>query len=226
MIKYRNPIRDRDLPTINGKLSLNELRATILLAQHYSNLKPFEPICINSKDYADLFRVTPQNSSNQLRKITTSLKDKVITTSNATSKLFNCISNNRELNNITFTPSQTGAELLKYIKHCTQGKNLGFITQLNSVYHIRLYMWLKHAKRFHKNADKSFRPILLNYQWIKQSLGTENQTIKCDTFKHSIIKPALEKINEITDICASCETIIEKRTSSGLAFLLNHKGDN
>jgi len=131
----------------------------------------------------------------------------------------------RWLDDVTISPDSTTIKmtlgkhlkpfLLKLKKNFTQF-NLNFVLLMKSQYSIRLYELLK------SHAIK--RRVTLDADDLKRLLDAQTYKSNYD-FKRRVIEPAIEEINELSDIIISHRYIMSGRTFSEVEFFIRMKND-
>jgi plasmid replication initiation protein len=205
----------KDNALINASYSLNlieqrlVLLAIVVMRLHNKELSSSSnrPIQITAESYINTFGVTKQTAYQALKDACKTLFARQFSyqesrTDGIAYKTTRWVSDIAYIDNlatIEFTFSPTVLPLITHLEKHLTSYELRQITDLSSVYAIRLYEMLISWKKTGKTPS-----IKLND--FRKKLGVlDNEYQRMDNFKRIVLLPAIEQINKHTDITVSYE---------------------
>lgn len=92
-----------------------------------------------------------------------------------------------------------------------------YVSKLNTPFSFRLYQWLKQDENLAKSKKRGAIVVELDVEWMKTQSALVGYE-RWDNFKHRVIQPAIEKINNETDLSVIWEPVRKGRTVSSVRF--------
>lgn len=89
---------------------------------------------------------------------------------------------------------------------------------LDTSFSFRLYQWLAQAKNLKKNRVNGTIEVVLEIEWMKSRAGYDGLYKVWSKFNERVIKPAVDKINAVTDIYVMYEPLRSGRSYSAVKF--------
>ena len=225
---YRNFIVAKDNKLIQSRYDLSMLEQKVILIMA-SKIQPqdreINTVLFKARELADILEVSEKNLYRDLPKMTKSLISKVIEIEEVnTNRLIQThfVSTaiyNRGQGTVELKFSDEIKPYLLQLKTLFTSYKLGNILNLNSKYSIRLYEFLK-SEAFKKTT-------IITIDDIRAMLNlTQKSYDLFGSLNKKVIEPAIDEINNNTDIEASCEKILDGRKVVALEFKIREKKIN
>ncbi|MGL5291651.1 MAG: replication initiation protein, partial [Vibrionaceae bacterium] len=97
--------------------------------------------------------------------------------------------------------------------------NFEYAARLNTPFSFRLYQWLIKAKKLHKHQQGEAVVVELTVEWMKSQAGLSGDYERWGHFSERVIKPAVEKINQHTDISVIWQPIRTAKKITAVRFI-------
>jgi plasmid replication initiation protein len=220
-------VQANDLVDASYSLSINEVRLISLAATMFDSRKPnCGEIKIYIADFKKAYGIDYCDIYSQLREAVKSIMRKPI-------KLYDSEIN--EVNELAwlvgnrYNPSGDGSYVsmtfspliepyLFELKERFTKIDFKYAAKLNTPFSFRLYQWLKKVEHLNKNKNGGAVSIELDIQWMKDQAQIIGKYADWRDFKKYVIVPAVDKINNETDLSVMWEPIKTGRAISGVQF--------
>ena len=220
-------VQANDLVDASYSLSINEMRLISLAATMFDSRKSnCGEIKIFVADFKKAYGIDYCDIYPQLREAVKSIMRKPI-------KLYDSEIN--EVNELAwlvgnkYNPSSDGSYVsmtfspliepyLFELKERFTKIDFKYAAKLNTPFSFRLYQWLKKVEHLNKNKNGDTVSIELENQWMKDQAQIIGKYTDWRDFKKYVIVPAVDKINNETDLSVMWEPIKTGRAISGVRF--------
>ncbi len=230
LVDYR-VTKSNELVEAGYKLSLVEQRLVLAAISQIDSRKPISiqkskgVFRISAAKYASLFNVSKSTSFESLRASADSLFEKQIVIYGKNSKI---IDRFRWVSRVKYLEDMACVEVTfteKILKHLVALENnftsyyIENVSKLKSPYAIRLYELLMQVHNSSK--EKNFRKISL--EKFRERLTLVDKYPRFNNLKSRVIQPAINEINEYTDIEVKLDSITKGRKVTDLIFNFSSK---
>lgn len=208
------------------KLSIDELRLINLAASKVNSVGVFNPeyIIVTAKEFSDTYNIDLASVYKQIRKAASTAHTKSVTLYEKGDTI-----NRPWFSEIRY--STTGdcshvkiifgelirPHLYELSKDFTQVK-LRYLANLDTPFSLRLYLWLSRAKNLNKNIKNGKIECLLSIDDMKERSGLADKHKDYRKFKSLVIQPAINKINQYTDLVVSFEGVRTGLKTTAIKF--------
>lgn len=118
---------------------------------------------------------------------------------------------------IEFSPKIT--PYLFEIKKRFTSLDFEIVAKLNTVFSLRLYQWLKEAENKPQHQkDYSTIELILDIEWMKEHSQIVGSYPVWKDFNNRVLKPAIEKINAVTDLSVFASPVKSGRKVTSVRF--------
>ncbi|MCG7584574.1 replication initiation protein [Photobacterium sp. OFAV2-7] len=201
-------VHSNDLVEAAYTLSIDEMRLIGLAATKVDSRKenPGE-IKISPREFAQAFNLNPDFVHANLKKAVKSIMRKPIVMSEGgkteeyawlTKNSYHVDSREGAAVTLKFSPEIT--PYLFDLKERFTIISFDNLTKLNTRFSFRLYQWLIKAKNLNSRKNNTETCVELDIEWMKKQSGLSGKYERWGDFKEYVLTPAVEKINNNTDL--------------------------
>lgn len=221
-------VHSNDLVEASYNLSLDEMRLICFVASKVDSRKPnIGEIKIYPNDFAKAFAVDPHNMHRNLIQAIKSLANKSVTMryderNNIVLPWLSMGIYSRQPDENSHVVVEFSSRIEPYLfelKDRFTAINFEYAARLNTPFSFRLYQWLIKAKKLHKHQQGEAVVVELAVEWMKSQAGMAGLYERWDIFKDKVIKPAIEKINQHTDISVIWQPIRTAKKITAVRFI-------
>ena len=229
-------VHSNELVEAAYNLNIDEMRLIIMCASKVdSRLPNVGEIRIYPDEYAGVFGLSKSSVYKTLIKSVRNLANKSVTLNLSTEKeqVLPWLARgvySRQPHDSSFVIIEFSKYIEPYIyelKNYFTVINFQYASRLNTPFSFRLYQWLIKYKNLesHKNEVGAIE-LDLTLEEMKQRANLVGSYERWDVFKTKVIDPAVEKINERTDISVSWKPLKEGKKVTGIKFFYVNERDS
>lgn len=220
-------VHANELVEASYSLSINELRVIALACTKIDSRKPSSgELCITVREFVDNYGIENNRAYGDLRDAVKGIMRKPVrlfdSDRNKYIELSWLVKNEyeRDPDHGSHVIIQFSPLIIPYLFELNKRFtciDFKFVSRLNTPFSFRLYQWLKRDEKLLKSKSHGAVVVELSVDWMKtQSALTGYE--RWDNFKHRVIQPAVEKINNETDLSVIWEPLKKGRIVSAVKF--------
>lgn len=233
-------VQGNDLLEGGYKISLDEFRLLnlALLQIDSMNEKPKTPYVISVSNFQEAYGVDKRHSHVKLREAARSLLRKPITLYRMDEKRGKLIGTERpwfslieydavdSAGSVKVYFSEFVTPYLYELKKNFTSVTFKYLAELTSPFSIRLYHWLSKGKKLRSNQSGAAIETILNVAWMKERSGLVGRYAEYKDFRRKVIEPAVEKINQVTDLSVMFKPVYDGKFVTDIKFIYINENDS
>lgn len=227
-------VHANELVEASYALSIDEMRLIALASTKYDSRKPnLGSIKVHVKEYIDIYKVENKNVYANLKRAVNSIMTKPIRIYdpetneivNRSWLLENRYTSNDDGSYIQLTFSPLIEPYLFELKSRFTSIDFEYAARLNTPFSFRLYQWLKKVEYLKVNTENKTKFIQLKVEWMKSQAAIKGRYNAWRDFNKRVVSPAVDKINEATDLYVIYEPILVGRKVDSIKFVYINQKD-
>ena len=208
-------------------LNLDEMRLIFLATSKLDSRKrDFGEVEILPSEYIQYFNVDPKNVYRSLRLAVKGIGRKPIILpsidSTRVKELYWLSSNEYDnFDHGTTVKMKFNADLFPYLYDLKNNFTVIKFEQaakLTTPFSFRLYQWLIKVKNLNKSKEGASVQVILDIDWMKTQSCLDGKYERWDVFKDKVISPAIQQINNKTDISVIWKPLKQGRKIYAIQF--------
>lgn len=232
-------VQGNDLIEGSYKITIDEFRLlNIALLQIDSKaVQPNDPHIITVRDFQMAYGISSRHSHIKLREAARSLLRKPITLYQYNEKRDKFIGNERPwFSLIEYDALDSAGAVKLYFSEFVKpylyelagnftSVTFDYLARLDSPFSIRLYYWLSSRKNLRVNQAGGAIETILSIAWMKERAGLLGKYSEYKAFRRKVIEPALDKINQVTDLSVMFEPVYSGKYVTDIKFIYINEND-
>lgn len=227
-------VQGNDLLEGAYKISIDEFRLLNLALLKIDSMgsQPCTPYLITAEDFQAAYGINPKHTHIKLKEAARSLMRKPITLYSYSEKRKRVIGTERPWFSLVEYDAEESASsavniyfsefvrpYLYELKKNFTSVTFQYLAALDTPFAIRLYYWLAKGKKLRSNRSGDAITTTLSIDWMKERAGLKGKYSEYKDFRRKVIDPAVQRINQSTDISVMYEPQYSGKYITDLKFI-------